>query len=76
MGSKPFEIIPIVDYRTREALCGKRDYSSTEEDLIERFNDWAIQRGMPREILLDNGPMSMHPYSFRKPSASGESRCT
>jgi hypothetical protein len=76
MAGKPFKILSIVDEHTREALGGKVEYSITAEDLIDQLDVLVIERGMPKALRMDDGPVLIHPYSSRKPFANGLSRWT
>jgi transposase InsO family protein len=76
MAGKPFKILSIVDEHTREALGGKVEYSITAEDLIDQLDVLVIERGMPKALRMDNGPVLIQPYSSRKPFANGLSRWT
>jgi transposase InsO family protein len=76
MAGKPFKILSIVDEHSREALGGKVECSITAEDLIDQLDVLVIERGMPKALRMDNGPVLIQPYLSRKPFANGLSRWT
>jgi hypothetical protein len=54
------DLLTIFYEQTREAWGVK--YSIAAEDFIDQLDVLVIERGMPRELQMDKGPVLIHPY--------------
>lgn len=53
---RPFRTFNVIDDGSREALRIEVDYSLTSERVVRALEELADERGLPQEIVMDNGP--------------------
>lgn len=53
---RPFRTFNLIDDGSREALRIEVDFSLTAERVVRALDEIAEERGLPEEIVMDNGP--------------------
>ena len=53
---RPFRTFNVIDDGSREALRIEVDYSLTAQRVVRALEELAEERGLPEEIVMDNGP--------------------
>lgn len=53
---RPFRTFNVLDEGSRESLCIEVDFSLPASRVVRALRELADERGLPQEILLDNGP--------------------